>query len=181
MDYEKQGENFLKETNTTFKAEFLKNGLYFEDDTETRDIYLITLKKGEREYKFNFGNSIQNSIKFKIIQGYLSNDILKVFKGKNWNTKGFNRKEELGKTRTCFIGSGKYWEENKDFSEPRAYDVLSCLTSYEPGTFEDFCDNFGYEEDSRKAEKTYKAVLEEWQNLKMLYTDKDLLKLQEIQ
>ena len=128
-EYNKQAEDFLKETNTEFKAEFLKNGKHFETDTETRDIYLITLKRGERIYKFNFGQSLNYS----------------------------DRK-----------------------IKPSAYDVLACLTSLEVGEFKDFCDNFGYDTDSRKAEKTYKAVLEEWNNIKILFSDEEILKLQEI-
>jgi len=128
-EYDKQTEKFLKDTDTEFKAEFLKNDFHFQDDKETRDIYLITLKRGEREFKFNFGQSLNNSD---------------------------------GETK------------------PSAYDVLSGLTSSEVGDFKEFCSEFGYDEDSRKAEKTYNAVLNEWNNIKMLYTDEEILKLQEI-
>lgn len=39
-----------------------------------------------------------------------------------------------------------------------AYDVLSCLEWSDPGSFEDFCGEFGYEPDSIKANKTWRAV-----------------------
>jgi hypothetical protein len=41
-----------------------------------------------------------------------------------------------------------------------AYSVLTCCSSEIncPETFEDFCSEFGYEEDSRKAEKTFRAL-----------------------
>ena len=42
-DYEQSAIDFLKSTNTEFKAEFLRNGKYFPDDKEERDIYKITL------------------------------------------------------------------------------------------------------------------------------------------
>ena len=137
-EYEKQANKFLKETDTEFKTEFLKNGLYFDDDKgwvcsdskKPRDIYLITLKRGNREYKFKFGQSINDS---------------------------------NGKTN------------------PTSYDVLTSLQKYEIEDFKDFCDSFGYDEDSRKAERIYKAVLDEYQNLKMLYSDAELEKMQEIQ
>jgi hypothetical protein len=51
------------------------------------------------------------------------------------------------------------------------YDVLACLTKYDPGTFENFCGDFGYDTDSKKAEKTYKAVVKEWQGVKRLFGD----------
>ncbi len=61
MDYQKQGEDFLKKTKTTFKAEFLKHDFYFDGDDKKRDIFQITLKRGERQYKFTFGQNTHNS------------------------------------------------------------------------------------------------------------------------
>jgi len=55
------------------------------------------------------------------------------------------------------------------------------LQKYDVEDFKFFCDSFGYDEDSIKAEKTYKAVLKEYENMKMLYSDKELETMQEIQ
>ena len=129
-EYDQQAENFLSKTKTEFKAKFIKNGLHFIDDKQPRDIYKITLKRGDREFKFNFGQSISDS------------------------EKGI---------------------------KPRAYEVLACLQKYEVGSFADFCGEFGYNEDSRKAEKIYKAVLNEFMNLQRLYSDEEINLLREIQ
>jgi len=153
-EYNKKAEQFLKDTNTEFKAEFLKNGLHFEDDKEPRDIYLITLTRENRIYKFNFGQSINNSGKYE-----------KFCAGK----------------RELFYKYKFEFTRNKKFKIPTAYDVLSCLQKSEIGTFKDFCEDFGYDEDSRKAEKTYKAVVEEFKQVKMLWSDSEIEKLQEIQ
>lgn len=64
---------------------------------------------------------------------------------------------------------------------PTPYAVLASLTKCEVGTFEDFCSDYGYDTDSRKAYKTYKAVLREWKNIEKLYTSEELEQLQEIQ
>lgn len=64
---------------------------------------------------------------------------------------------------------------------PTAYDIIACLTKYDPGTFEDFCSEFGYDEDSRRAERTYNAVKEEWVGVQTLWTDEEIEKLWEIQ
>lgn len=64
--------------------------------------------------------------------------------------------------------------------EPTAYDVLVCITKNDPGTFENFCADSGYDTDSRKAEKTYKAVVKEWQGINRLFSDV-MTQLQEIQ
>jgi hypothetical protein len=43
-------------------------------------------------------------------------------------------------------------------AQATAYDVLACLEWSDPGTFESFCGNFGYEPDSIKANKVWRAV-----------------------
>jgi len=63
---------------------------------------------------------------------------------------------------------------------PRAYDVLACIGKNDPGLFEEFCREFGYETDSRRAEKTYKAVVKEWKNVSAFFTAEELEALQEI-
>lgn len=64
--------------------------------------------------------------------------------------------------------------------EPSAYDLLSCLTKYDPGTFENFCGDFGYDTDSRKALKTYRAVRKEWRDLEKMFNEEELQQLSEI-
>jgi hypothetical protein len=56
-------------------------------------------------------------------------------------------------------------------TEPSLYDVVSCLQKYDVGSFEDFCNEFGYDTDSRKAEKIYKAVCKEYQAVERLFGD----------
>lgn len=63
--------------------------------------------------------------------------------------------------------------------EPTMYDVLTCLTKYDVGTFENFCSEFGYDTDSRTAERTYKAVCKEYAAVERLFGD-ILDELQEI-
>lgn len=59
--------------------------------------------------------------------------------------------------------------------EPTFYDVLACLTKYDPGSFEDFCSEFGYDTDSRKAEKTYKAVCKEFAAVERLFLEEEVM------
>lgn len=159
IDYEKQAKDFLDKTRTEFKAELAEHGLYFEDDAETRDIYRITLKRqGKKEYSFRFGQSIANS--------GLINDKFK--------------------TSNAFKRSGRYTPiEESDFERkrkaPSAYDVLACLQKYDIGTFSDFCSEFGYDEDSRKAEKIYFAVQKEYDSIRHLYSEEELKLMREIQ
>ena len=133
-DYDKQAKDFLNKTQTTFKATYLKHGVHFVGDKDKRDIYEITLKRGNREYSFKFGQSINKS----------------------------------------------HSTEKRYREQPSEYDVLACLTKYDPESFKEFCSAFGFDEDSRKAERTYKAVCEEWLNIQKLWTDAEIELLQEI-
>ena len=171
-EYEQQAEAFLKATNTEFKCEFLKHGKHFVDDKETRDIYRITLTRGKRSYTFNFGQSIVDS-------GF-------------YYTKGrqviqIDRSQLTNKNLVLWIKLRDYDFLNNGKSDkihypvaPTAYDVLACLTKSDPDTFENFCSEYGYDEDSRKAEKIYNAVLDEWRNVCALFTDEEIEQLQEI-
>lgn len=73
-----------------------------------------------------------------------------------------------------------YLNPKKEVVSPSLYTVLSCLTKYDPGTFEDFCSDFGYDTDSRSAHKTYKEVIKEWNAVDSLFGDV-LEELQEMQ
>ena len=64
---------------------------------------------------------------------------------------------------------------------PNEYNVLACLQKYDVGTFEDFCNDFGYDTDSRTAEKTYNAVCDEYKQLCAIFSDDEMEQLQEIQ
>lgn len=87
----------------------------------------------------------------------------------------------------------RFKKSNKEFSVtfgqsivnqgeiPTPYDVLTCLTKYDPGSFEDFCNEYGYNSDSRKAEKIYHEVCKEWSKVSSFWTKEELELLREIQ
>ena len=63
---------------------------------------------------------------------------------------------------------------------PTNYDILACLIKYEVGTFDDFCGNYGYSNDSKISQKIYKAVVKEWENVCRIWSDDEIELLQEI-
>lgn len=63
---------------------------------------------------------------------------------------------------------------------PTAYDVICCLQRSDVGSFNDFCNEFGYDFDSRKAEKTYFAVVKEYNKVQRFFTQSEIEQLQEI-
>ena len=69
-------------------------------------------------------------------------------------------------------------EGREPIPTPTFYDILTCLTKYDPGSFENFCGDFGYDEDSRSAERTYKAVVKEYKAMARLFSEEELEVLQ---
>ena len=67
---------------------------------------------------------------------------------------------------------------NEGSNEPNIYDILSCLTKYDVGTFENFCDDFGYSQfdeytgrKNKQTVKIYKAVCKEYEAVERLFGD----------
>lgn len=171
-NYDKQASDFLAKTGATIDIQFLKHAKHFDSDTEPRDIYTVTIKRGNRSYTFNFGSSLNDSgfyytkgkQKVTIDRKHLNApNLVSIIKKSDWD----------------FMNNGKSDMIHKPVA-PTAYGVLACLQKYDVGEFEDFCSEFGYSADSRQAEKTYKAVKNEYTQLCTLFTDSELEELQEI-
>ena len=64
--------------------------------------------------------------------------------------------------------------------KPTIYDVLACLTKQDFADFNDFCESFGYSEDSITALKTFKAVQREFKGVNRVFGDV-MEQLQDIQ
>lgn len=68
----------------------------------------------------------------------------------------------------------------KDFEDGRktlsSYDVLACCSCDIncPETFEDFCTLYGYSEDSRKAEETFRACLAQAKKLRRFFNTEEM-------
>lgn len=161
-EYEQAAMDFLQLTNSELHIEFYAYDKHFDDDKEKRFIWNVTLKREMRSYSFKFGGSIQdtyNAVKLKKpLKSIADKDDF------DRNIRIVTAQRNISKLKT-----------------PTAYDILTCLTKYDPGSFENFCSEFGYDIDSRKAEKTYNAVVNEWHHIAMLYNDQELEQLQEIQ
>lgn len=75
---------------------------------------------------------------------------------------------------------GQSIAESKKGVIPQAYDILACITKYDPGTFGDFCVAYGYDGNTKIAKTIYKAVTKEWGKISELFSD-ILDELREIQ
>lgn len=172
--YQEAAELVAKEFGITMTAEFMESRKYFDDDKEERDVYSITLCVGPRSYKFKFGQSLNDS-GFYVLQG----------KRKTYldRTKIKTRQDAI--RHINIFGGGVMFDANVDTihfpTVPTMYDILVCLTKYDPDSFENFCSEYGYDTMSDKAEKTYNAVYDEWLNVSRLFNEEQLEVLQLIQ
>lgn len=177
-DYNKQANDFLRKTSATMEINFSHNGKHFVDDKQNRDIYKVTISKGTRSFTFKFGQSIAKSgLRLQMGKKRILIELP-------------NAAKHLGqkKNETAL----RYWiKRHIDFDilpidkitypeQPTPYDVLACLQKYDVGNFEDFCCEFGYDTDSRRAEKTYQAVCQEYDKLCTIFTGDEMELMREI-
>ena len=166
-EYTKQATDFLKKANATMNIEFV--GLAANKDwkeREKRNLYEITLSTPRGSMVFDFWDSIHNTeIRQMNLEAYAEKRYNCRFDSLNYSEK---------------VKAQKELKEKKAAAQPTAYDVLACMTKYDPGTFENFCSEFGYDEDSRTAERIYFAVQKKYSQLAKIFTPEQLEEMQEI-
>lgn len=149
-EYDKQARAFLKKSGAEIFTKLLYSGPYFPDDKELRDVYEVrvvqTPKSGAkpREWKFKFGQCLHNS--------------------RDYVEKAAQQRYDRGEPAMS-IQRYKF----SAVKHPSDYSILAALTKSDPGTFAEFCADFGYSEDSIKARDTYIAMVEEWANVKRMF------------
>lgn len=166
-EYTKQANEFLKKANATIKIDFVGLAINKEwKEKDKRNLYEITLSSPNGSMVFDFWDSIHNTeIRQMSLDAYAE-------KRYNCRFDSLNYSEKVKAQREL--------KEKKAAAQPTAYDVLACMTKYDPGTFEDFCFEFGYDEDSRTAERIYFAVQKEYTQLTKIFTSEQLEEMREI-
>ena len=198
-EYETQAQEFLDATGTTITKEFIKYDTHFIDDIEKRNIRSITLKNKRWSYTFNFGDSIINSAKYK------TSESLPIWYWKVRGTKLINAVDKYNKSlikktvnlKDCNDTIMKHifalaWNHSQTttgndgilkYLEPIAPDnisILSCLDLTYEDNFNDRCDSFGYDTDSKSADIIYLNCIEQDRMLRRLFNTKELDLLSEI-
>lgn len=168
-EYLKRAKDFLSEANA--KCEIVYGGISRNEnwkEKEKRNWYDVTITTPRGKMTFTFWDSIHNTeISTMTFEEYAKKKLK------------YNRVEDMS--------YGKKVEAKNDLvrlkakAVPNEYDVLACLEKYDPGTFEDFCSEFGYDEDSKTAERIYIAVIKEYKDLTKIFTEEQMEELSEIQ
>ena len=169
-EYEKQAREFAEKIGLTMEANYL--GHYPRLGDTSTAVYQILLKRKGREYRFEFSTSLNDSWVWQ--EGYPGRTGYKSGKGAPSNMKS----EHWYKIKSDGQTLGR-WIFKKTKKTPTIYDILACITKNDPGSFYDFCADFGYSDDSISAEKTYRSVVEEWREVDRMFHDV-LDELQEI-
>lgn len=172
-DYNKQAKEFCEKNGVKIEAKFVAYDKHFSEDKEKRDIYEITITRNElRPWTFRFGQSIAMS---QIAEK--RKDVIRYYEGINHTVVG-NLKQNLSRMKKCKQTSQycyrKYSidiERLVESGAPTEYDILACITKSDPGLFEDFCSDYGYDDDSIRAKRTYEGVREEWVRCERMFSD----------
>ena len=167
-EYLEQAKNFLNKANA--KCEIVYGGISRNEnwkEKEKRSWYDVTLTTPKGTMSFVFWDSIHNTeISMMTLEQYVEKKLRRRFEDMSYADK---KKAEV------------QLQKLKDEAKPNAYGVLACLQKYDVGTFEDFCSEFGYDEDSRTAERVYIAVIKEYKDLTRIFTEEQMEELCEIQ
>jgi hypothetical protein len=166
MDYQKHAARFLLDAGLTFRAVLVGNDCPTFCEDSQKDVDMDKLDTYPRKSHIH-GKHYRCTISQKD-RGHVSFDF--------WNSYA---DEENNYARKHPFS----WPKHRKVAlrQVTPYDLLACIEKYDPGTFENFCSDFGYDEDSRRAETIYHAVQKEYQKVQRFFTAAELAVLQEIQ
>lgn len=167
-EYTEQAKKFLQDAGATMKINFQGRAINtMWKEKQLRNLYAVTITTPRGSYTFDFWDSLHNTELTQMTAEQCAREYFHM----------------LYEGMTYFEQCKVHAELAKKRKEarPRCYDVIACLTKYDPGTFEDFCSEYGYDEDSKTAERVYIAVQNEFANLKRIFTPEQLEAMQEIE
>ena len=176
-EYTEKADSFLAKFGLTFEAagpldtkpewssddkahKYWQRGPFMDRDNPTTvsltvgDGWEITIRRGTHKLSFPFWSSISDKAKRLGLVSQLN--------ARSWPSK---------------------WPFPEKDHKPTAYDVLACISGdvHTPASFEDFCAEYGYEVDSRKAEATHRRAAMFALQLRQFFTTAELDDLAEIQ
>lgn len=166
-EYQKQAIEFLKEANATLDIRFV--GLSINKnwkEKERRNLYEITLTTPKGSMIFDFWDSIYDTK-------------ISTMDVKEYAKKRFRCEYEYLTSYHQSICRKEISRKKKE-ATPNEYDILACLTKYDPGTFEDFCAEYGYCADSIRALTMYRDAQKEYSQLVRIFTPEQMEMLAEI-
>jgi hypothetical protein len=174
-DYQKQAEDFLKAHDLEFRSVLVGDDCpkFCEDAQAGRDMDKVnTFPRKTHIHGKHYRCTVSGKDR-----GHVAYDFWNCYADEEYNALGSKRYRN-GETPFKFeIGKKPSMSAKKT---PTAYDLLACIEKNEPGTFKDFCGDFGYSDDSMKAFDVYRAVQEEYAKFRRFFTAEEIAEAQEI-
>ena len=173
-EYDLQAQRFIEKTGLKIRKVYCGHGPYFDGEKESRARWEITIERADhRPITFMFGASIVDS--WAVSEGHSWRREEPTY-SKAWNFLVVKDAIRCGVEYNS--GYGLSVKFRKD--PPTDYTILSCVEKHDPGTFDDFCAEYGYDNDSIKTRETYFAVQKQWSGIRGLFNNDELAELQEI-
>lgn len=189
-EYEQKALDFLEKTGSTLEVEFRYTGpVDWDTDGYHHDHYRGTLRRkrhghsgveSEQQFGFDYTDSRINSLFRRIANtpGHPDANTLRELRKMDAATwRSFTENNSAFGPR----GFYKKWRNHK----PTAYSVLACLDAQECGSFDDFCAEFGYNQqpisDYPKVMGIYAEVQRQSQELRRMFSEEELDMLRDIQ
>jgi len=189
--YDTQANDFLARFNIRFSAVLAdsKPAPWADEEKHPapRHHFKITLSKPQgkpttKAFDVLRGGKVIDTVFYNAGQHITANEVLRSLQNHDGVDCDAVRRAYRRAPRLVF----DFWASSKDHADGvhtvRAYDILSCISSdaFCPDTFADFCAELGYDEDSRKAEKTFKACSSFARRIQKFFTEEELTALSEI-
>lgn len=171
-EYQKQAQDFLAACNATMKIEFQCVDVNRNwNDNSKRNKYRFTITTPRGTMSGDVWDSIYHTeITLMTLDDYFRKTYCRSARDSTYS--------EQNKAKKALA-------ELKEKAVPTVYDILSCLTTYDPGTMNDFFSEMGYEvhdaDDIFCFLNTYNAVVKEYRDLCRIFTAEQMEMLREIQ
>lgn len=156
-EYEKQAQDFAKKYGLTMQTNYLGHYPRLHDTWVTANYRVTLFREGKKPYGFDFSTSV--------------NDSWYHFDDKRKKRPGLPSGIDIDKFFEKYRETGHQQWATQCKNAPTLYDVLAAITKCDPGTFDDFCSNFGYDQDSRGAYNIYLEVQREWKEVERMFGD----------
>lgn len=146
---------------------------YTRIDGDARGVGLVMEYAQDAEKMREILKTLTVKIRYIGIKKYFSDDkdnrqVISVSMARGGQKIAFPFGLSVKDTEQIRAGTFEEWET--------LYAVLTCCGSdfFIPDTFGEFCDDFGYDEDSRKALKTFEACRIQSKKLHKIFTDEEV-------
>jgi hypothetical protein len=177
--YDIQAEKFVSDANIKITKTYTGHRKYFDDDKERRSCWHITVTRGDKAFSYDFGQSVMESYEFAG-ERYLNGDFIcpRFRPLKQGDFKWNQVKDSL----SAEIDSQMHQSVRFSKTPPSDYSLLACMSSdsYVSETFEDWCGDFGYDTDSRKALDTFLKCQKISSDINRFFTKSEIEQLREI-